>query len=174
MVNTRHITLALALGAPAAAAEPAFPLDAPPAAVIRLCGAECDRHGVPITAPGGDAVQLRSFTPRQSVREGASTVGARISAYGFGIEGSIARDNDADTDRMRLGADFAAGRLSVGGGLSFDLGEERSTRGPGARLGMGYEIDDGVSVGGGVWVTEPAEDGAERDIEAVIELRLKF
>jgi hypothetical protein len=116
---------------------------------------------------------VRYFTPRLSDEAPAApSVGARVSAFGFGLEGAVAQG--ADRERVSLGAAFEADGWSVGGGLSFDVESDSDENGDSAaQVGVDFLVSPGVSVGGGLRVSEDRA-AAERNVEAGLQMRLDF
>jgi hypothetical protein len=170
--------VAMSAASGVAAQEVAFPLDAAAEGGLRLCAASCDgsatEDALRLTVRGGrDAGPVRYFTPRLGDETPtAPAVGARVSAFGFGLEGAVAQG--ADRERVSLGAAFEADGWSVGGGLSFDVESDSDENGDSAaQVGVDFLVSPGVSVGGGLRVSEDRA-AAERNVEAGLQMRLDF
>lgn len=182
MVNAgawRIVIGAAALGAaPALAEQAVFPLDSAPASALRICTVGCagveDDDRVTLTVRGGgDPVSVTHFTPRGATPGDPQPVlGATVSAFGFGLEGTLLRGQDSE--RLSVGAAYELGPVTLGGGLSFEVETGETGAEGAASLGLDYALQPGVTVGGGLRLNEAGAAGAGGDVEAGFQMRLDF
>lgn len=164
--------------APALAQDAVFPLDSAPASALRICtvgcgGAQADDRVTLTVRGGGDPVSVTHFTPRGVAPDDARPLlGATVSAFGFGLEGTLLRGQDSE--RLSVGAAYEVGAFTLGGGLSFGV-EPGEAAGDGvASLGLDYALQPGVTVGGGLRLNETGPTRENGDVEAGLQMRLDF
>lgn len=170
--------LAGAGAAPALAQDAVFPLDSAPASALRICTVGCggaqDDDRVTLTVRGGgDPVSVTHFTPRGvTPADGRPVLGATVSAFGFGLEGTLLRGQDSE--RLSVGAAYEVGGFTLGGGLSFDVETGEAAGDGAASLGLDYTLQPGVTVGGGLRLNETGPASEAADVEAGLQMRLDF
>lgn len=141
-------------------------------------GGQAAQVAVPLGSPLGIETGLTvsggHFTLPGRPGETGMAAGASISALGIEVGGRYFRPEDGGPEGVALGASVTRGAWLLGGGVALGLAAETAGEPSAANVEVRYSVAPGLSVGGALEFTEPADQSSDGAVSAGMLLRLNF